>query len=83
MRQKMSLSEPIWSTKARCGVKMKSVACADYKPAESALGEAKYEITNINSKKIEMDKKRIDFFCKHWDFAKTVEYLFLYFLEYC
>ena len=30
---------------------MKSVACADFKPAESALGEAKYEITNINSKK--------------------------------
>ena len=51
MRQKMSLSEPIWSTKARCGVKMKSVACADYKPAESALGEAKYEITKKNSKK--------------------------------
>ena len=51
MPQKMSFSEPIWSTKARCGVKMKSVACTDYKPAESALGEAKYEITNINSKK--------------------------------
>ena len=30
-----------------------------------------------------MDKKRIDFFFKHWDFAKTVEYLLLYFLEYC
>ena len=26
---------------------MKSVACADYKPAETALGEAKYEITNM------------------------------------
>ena len=30
---------------------MKSVTCADYKPAESALGEAKYEITKKNSKK--------------------------------
>ena len=27
---------------------MKSVACANYKPAESALGEAKYEITNVH-----------------------------------